>query len=199
MNNYVIISASTRQESQSSRLSQVIHSLIDTLDPDSMTHIIDLSAVKHMEWNSEFWSDNIPCPNWKTTSAILDASSAIIIVVPEWHGMIPPALLNLFVLAERNELAHKPALIVSISAGSGGAYTVAQLKGFCTKNNRLCFIPEHVIVRQVRDKAFKGDENSADDHERLVYGLNVLKAYIPGFAQVRQSGVLDYDTWPYGM
>ncbi|GKW26206.1 NAD(P)H-dependent oxidoreductase [Pectobacterium polonicum] len=199
MNNYVIISGSTQQKSQSSRLSTVIKSLIDTIDIESHIALIDLAEIKHQEWNKEFWGDEIPCPEWKKTSAILAKSDAIIFVVPEWHGMIPPALMNLLILSERNELSHKPALIVSVSAGNGGAYTVAQLKGFYSKNNRLCFIPDHVIIRNIRDKEFDGDKNSAEDYERLTYSLSILKAYIPGLAHVRQCGVLDYDTWPYGM
>lgn len=199
MNSYAIISGSSRQQSQSSRLSKIIRSFIDTVDVDAHTDLIDLAEIKHQEWNSDFWSDEIPCPNWKKTSDILEKSSAIIFVVPEWHGMIPPALVNLLVLSERNELAHKPALIVSVSGGSGGAYPVAQLKGFCTKNNRICFIPDHVVVRNVGGKAFDGDENSVVDSERLLYSLHVLKAYIPGLAHVRQSDILDHNKWPYGM
>ncbi|MNC21466.1 NADPH-dependent FMN reductase [compost metagenome] len=113
--------------------------------------------------------------------------------------MVPPALTNLLILAERHELAHKPALIVSISSGNGGAYVVSHLKANGSKNNRLCFIPDHVIIRNIRSKSFKGDDGSAGDYARLKYATDVLKAYIPALQQVRESGVLDYETWPYGM
>ncbi|WP_431224301.1 NADPH-dependent FMN reductase [Serratia sp. L9] len=199
MNNYVIISGSSRENSQSSRLSHIINTMIAAVDVDAHTDVIDLAETRHQEWNNAFWEKEIPCSNWKKTSHKLAESSAVIFVVPEWHGMVPPALMNLLVLAERNELAHKPALIVSISGGSGGANPVAQLKGFCAKNNRICFIPDHVIVRNVRSKSFNGNEDSAGDEARLSYALSVLKAYIPGLDQVRQSGVLDFETWPYGM
>jgi chromate reductase len=199
MNNYAIISGSSREGSQSSRLSYKIQHFIETLDHDSQTDLIDLSVTKHQEWNNEFWGEKIPCPSWQKTSNTLAKASAIVIVVPEWHGMAPPALINLFMLAEHNEFSHKPALIVGVSSGNGGAYPVAQLRGFSSKNTKICFIPEHVIVRNVKDKRFEGDDFSQYDQDRLLYSLTVLKAYIPGFDQVRSSGILDYKKWAYGM
>lgn len=199
MNNYTIISSSTRKNSESLRVSKVIQSIIHENDLDSVINILNLAEIKHMEWNESFWEEEVPCAEWKNTSKLLTSSSAIIFVVPEWHGMIPPALLNLLILSERNELAHKPALIVGVSSGTGGAYIVSQLKGHYSKNNRLCFIPEQVIIRNVRTKLFNGDENSEGDYARLQYATAVLKAYIPALRQVRDSGVLDYKSWPYGM
>lgn len=199
MSNYTIVSSSTRINSESLRVSKVIKSIIHESDPSSTVSILNLAETKHMEWNESFWGEEIPCAEWKNTSKLLMSSSAFIFVVPEWHGMIPPALLNLLILAERNELAHKPALIVSVSSGTGGAYVVSQLKSHCSKNNRLCFIPEQVVIRNVRNKLFNGDENSEGDYARLSYAAAVLKAYIPALLQVREAGVLDFESWPYGM
>ncbi len=199
MNKYVIISASTRSKSESLRLSGILEALIRSEDPEAVTNILNLAVVRHMDWNEQFWGEEIPCPEWKRSSAMLHSASAFIFVVPEWHGMVPPALTNLLILAERHELAHKPALIVSISSGNGGAYVVSQLKANGSKNNRLCFIPDHVIIRNIKNKAFNGDDDSSGDFARLKYATNVLKAYIPALQLVRESGVLDFETWPYGM
>lgn len=199
MNNYVIISGSTRNNSESFRLSGVVQNIIKDTDPDSIATILNLAEIKHTDWNEKFWGEDIPCLEWKRSSELLEAASAFIFVVPEWHGMIPPALTNLFILAERNELAHKPALIVGVSSGNGGAYVISQLKGFCSKNNRLCFIPEQVVIRNIKNKKFNGDQDSKGDLARLSYGAAVLKAYIPALSQVRESGVLDFESWPYGM
>ncbi|MDR0806724.1 MAG: NAD(P)H-dependent oxidoreductase [Enterobacteriaceae bacterium] len=196
MNKYVIVSCSSRENNQSSRVAAVINNLIIETDGKAQTEIIDLAKTKYQEWNNACWGKDIPCKYWRQGSKILAESDGIIFVVPEWHGMIPPALSNLLILAERNELAHKPALIVSISGGSGGAYPMAQLKGFSNKNNRLCYIPDHVIIRNVSKKALMPEDN---DYKHLLYSLSILSAYMSALTSVRNSGVVDYDSWPYGM
>lgn len=155
MNKYVIISASTRSKSESLRLSGIIEALIRSEDTEAVTNILNLAEVRHMDWNEQFWEEEILCPEWKHSSAMLNSASAFIFVVPEWHGMVPPALINLLILAERHELAHKPALIVRISSGNGEAYVVSQLKANGSKNNRFCFIPDHVIIRNIKIKPSK--------------------------------------------
>ncbi|HFO2533759.1 TPA: NADPH-dependent FMN reductase [Yersinia enterocolitica] len=196
MNKYVIVSCSSRENNKSSKVAATINGLIYETDNEAQIKIIDLEKIKLQEWSNACWGKDIPCDYWRQSSQILAESEGIIFVVPEWHGMIPPSLCNLLILAERNELAHKPALIISISSGSGGAYPIAQLKGFSSKNNRLCYIPDHVILRHINSKDL-AQQN--DDRERLLYSLNVLKAYIPALASVRNSGVLDFENWPYGM
>ncbi|CDG21526.1 putative oxidoreductase [Xenorhabdus poinarii G6] len=198
MNNYVIVSSSTRENSQSIRVAHTIKKLLSNIDNDANIELIDLAIIHHQEWSNEFWKEAIPCPAWRETSRKLTYCNAIIFVVPEWHGMIPPALMNFLVLIERNELAHKPALIVSISSGNGGTYPIVMLKGFCSKNNRICFIPDHIVVRHVSDITFENDLD-CDVSARLCYSLGMLKAYIPALELVRQNAVLDYETWPYGM
>ena len=49
----------------------------------------------------------------------------------------------------RFQLGHKPALIVTVSSADGGAYPVAELRMSSYKNNRICYLPEHVILRNV--------------------------------------------------
>lgn len=198
MNNYVIISSSTRENSQSLRIANEIKNLLSTIDNNPQIELIDLSITHHQEWNNDFWKETIPCPVWKETSQKLIQCNAIIFIVPEWHGMIPPALMNFLILIERNELAHKPALIVSISGGNGGAYPIVMLKGFCSKNNRICFIPDHIIVRNINEISFE-EKVDNDVKERLCYSLEMLKAYIPALELVRKNAVLDYKSWPYGM
>lgn len=43
--------------------------------------------------------------------------------------MVPAALKNLFLLCTGGEIAHKPALIVAVASGQGGADLVAELFG----------------------------------------------------------------------
>ena len=40
-------------------------------------------------------------------------------MVPEWGGMVPSQVKNIFLLASNNEFAHKPGLIVTLSESLG--------------------------------------------------------------------------------
>ena len=58
---------------------------------------------------------------------------------------------NFFLLwAATGELSHKPALPCAVSAGEGGAYVISELRMSSYKNNRLCWLPEQLIARQVK-------------------------------------------------
>ena len=97
-------------------------------------------------------------------------------------------------MINRFDVGHKPAMIVTVSNGDGGAYPVAELRMSSYKNNRLCYIPEHVIVRNVEsvlnDDPSKNNE-SADTYfrERIDWTLDVLLAYAGALKPVRESGV----------
>ncbi len=46
--------------------------------------------------------------------------TALFVIAPEWHGMVPAALKNFFLLwAATGELSHKPALPCAVSAAEG--------------------------------------------------------------------------------
>ena len=78
--------------------------------------------------------------------------------------MVPAALKNFFLLY-RAELVDKLGLIVSVSTGAGGAYPGAELRMSSYKNTHLWYIPEHVIVRGVRD-LFNDFERSTSEAEQ---------------------------------
>jgi NAD(P)H-dependent FMN reductase len=116
--------------------------------------------------------------------------------------MVPPALKNFFLLCGTDLLAHKPGLIVTVSAGTGGSYPVTELRTSSYKNTRLCYIPDHVIVRNV-GHMLQGNQ-AADEHdaalrERIDYSLRVLVEYAKALRLVRESGVIDLKAFPYGM
>jgi multimeric flavodoxin WrbA len=136
--------------------------------------------------------------------ARLQASDAFVIVSPEWHGQVPAGLKNFFLLCSARELGHKPALIVTVSAGDGGAYPVAELRMSSYKNNRLCYLPEHVIVRNVErvlnEEATEND-TSADEYfrARIAWSLEILHAYAEALKGVRESGVTATELFKNGM
>lgn len=93
-------------------------------------------------------------------------------------------------------------MIVAVSSGIGGSYPVTELRTSGYKNNRLCFIPEHVIVRGV-EAALVG-EKPADSRDeqvraRLAYGLAILKSYAEAMVVIRTSGVINHQDFPRGM
>ena len=54
----------------------------------------------------------------------------------------------------------------AVSASDGGAYVIAELRMSSYKNNRLCWIPEHLIARQVKTLGNEDDAlNDPSAHE----------------------------------
>ena len=101
-------------------------------------------------------------------------------------------------------MAHKPALIVTVSVSDGGAYPVAELRMSSYKNNRLCYLPEHLIIRKVAS-VFNEDEEKNDARsqpyyeDRLTYALNLLGEYASAFRQIRASGKASLENYSSGM
>jgi len=199
---YIIISGSTRPKSQSAKVAEYVGGTLSGLLEESEVGIVDLAEIELPAWHEGFWEEEIPDPVWAHISEELRSCDGVVIVTPEWNGMAPPALMNIFLLASRGELAHKPALLVSVSAGKGGAYPVAQLRAFGAKNTHLCYIPDHVIVRDSRNVLTDEKPNGKDDEnlrDRIEYSLGLLAVYATAFQFIRQSGVIDLESFPYGM
>ena len=132
------------------------------------------------------------------------SSDAFIIVSPEWHGMVPAGLKNFFLMWGKGELAHKPALITTLSSGDGGSYPVAELRMSSYKNNRICFLPEHLIIRNVESIFNKKTLNNNSSRQtyfenRLNYCLNLLLTYGEAFKKIRASKDVSLEVYKSGM
>ena len=156
-------------------------------------------------WDESIWE---AAPDWaarlQPVSEQLVASDGFVIVCPEWHGQVPAGLKNFFLMWSKGELAHKPALIVTVSSADGGAYPVAELRMSSYKNNRLCYVPEHVIVRHVEGVLnAEEDKNDPDAdryfRERITYALGVLREYALALEKVRESGAASLQVFSNGM
>ena len=95
-------------------------------------------------------------------------------------------------------------MIVTVSSADGGSYPVAELRMSSYKNSRICYIPEHVIVRkveQVLNEAASDNDASADAYfrERIEWALNILKEYAVALQQVRATGVTATEKFGNGM
>lgn len=177
-----IISGSHRKTSESGKMASYIHKTITSQDPFKLQfepQILDLANA-----NLPFFNDD-PTEEekkefqkkWHPVSKLLDESDAFIIVSPEWNGMVPAQLKNLFLLINR-EVYHKPALIVTVSAGPNGHYPVAELRMSSYKNSRLLYLPEHLIVRNIQDfNDAPNHENFTEVRERLINDLHILYLY----------------------
>ena len=198
MLNYVVISGSGRPQSESARVGDYMRQrLIDLqLSDDSRCSLIDLGTSPLPLWPEQ--NDGLG----HEYAARLQAADALIVITPEWHGMASPALKNLFILASKTELAHKPALLVGISSGLGGSYPISELRSSGFKNNRLCYIPEQIIVRQVNTMLHSGsvvDDNDLRLRPRIDYALDVLSHYATALQAVRAAVNMSNPEFANGM
>ncbi len=201
-----IISGSHRPQSQSEKVARYIDSRLEEGAWCDSRWLLTLADNPLPFWDESVWSgggawqEHLPDLREQVSSC-----DAFVVVTPEWHGMVPSGLKNFFLLwAAGGELAHKPALIVSVSASDNGAYPVAELRMSSYKNSRLCYLPEHLIVRNVT-KVFNDDdaENDTEAHGylsgRLTYCLDMLGEYASAFQQIRASGKVSLETYSNGM
>jgi hypothetical protein len=90
-----------------------------------------------------------------------------------------------------------------VSASRGGAYPVSELRASGYKNTQICYIPEHIIVRNAKQVLNPNPENPLDEdiylRKRIPYALNLLYSYTDALAQVRNSGIPDYKAFGNGM
>ncbi len=200
---YAIIAGSHRPQSQSGKVARFIAARLQALNPEAESYVLDLGKTPLPLWDEGIWNNDPKILDiWKPVSSELAGSDAAIVIAPEWGGMVPAALKNLFLLAGDGCLYHKPGLIVGVSASRNGAYPVAELRASSYKNTHIQYISEHVIVRFVGD-VLNGEAAQSDDdaslRKRLDYSLAVLAEYAKALKLVRDSGVLDRKGFPYGM
>ncbi len=199
-----IISGSHRHNSQSIKVAQHIENSLlgNKLADDS--YIFSLAGNPLPLWDEGIWDGD---DKWKTLldpiSKELHNCDGFVIIAPEYHGQVPAALKNFF-LMWKHELSHKPALIVAVSSADGGSYPIAELRMSSYKNNRLCYMPEHLIIRNVEsvlndDSKENNSEADAYFRERINWTLAQLREYAIALKQVRDSGVTQTDKFGNGM
>lgn len=192
MSKFVIVSASHRGGSESRRLSDELNKRFF----DSSAEIVDLYNLDLPVWNGEHpVTDEI-----KAMQDTLAAADGFVFVVPEWHGMAPAGIKNLFLWCNFPQFAHKPALLVAVSGSVGGAFVVAEMRSSSYKNSRLLWLPEHLILRDASN-LWKGHESESDVYlaERAQYAVDHLKTYTELLAPKRESLTAGLKDYPNGM
>jgi len=199
-----IISGSHRENSQSGKVARHIQRTLENGICEE-TWLLDLAGNPLPLWDQGVWDGDAKWTELLTPlRQQLASSDAFVVVSPEWHGQVPAGLKNFFLLCSKNEVGHKPALIVTVSSADGGAYPVAELRMSSYKNNRICYIPDHVIVRHV-EKVLNDNPQDNDAgadayfRERIEWSLNILKQYAIGLRQVRDSGATRTEKFNNGM
>jgi NAD(P)H-dependent FMN reductase len=203
--NLVIISGSHRKNSESGKVARFIQQTIQT--HTLLSKEFEPSIVNLADEDLPFYEDRSTSSDprfatvWDPCAEKLAAADAFVIVSPEWNGMVPAKLKNVFLLANK-EFYHKPALIVAVSSSMGGHYVVAELRMSSYKNSRICYLPDHLIIRNVVDfNQNPHDSKFTEVCERLENYLKTLFLYAQGLKNVRQS-VLDAEStkkYPHGM
>lgn len=196
-----LVAGSHRHDSESERVARYAEGILGQIGAEPF--LLSLADNPLPLWDEGAWGAD---PKWTTLwgpiARELRDSDGFVVVSPEWSGMVPAGLKNFFLLCGGDLLAHKPGLIVSVSAALGGAYPVVELRTSSYKNTRICYLPDHVIVRNV-GQMLKGDqpagEHDASLRRRISYSLQLLIEYAKALQSVRASGLVDLKSFSYGM
>lgn len=196
-----IVSGSHRLNSESEKVSKYLGS---ELNKKGVEHgLINLAGNPFPLWDESVWAGGPWAGGvFEEASKTLSDADGVIVVSPEWNGMVTPALKNFFLLCGVKELGHKPGLIVSVSAGRGGAYPVLELRSSGYKNSRFCYMPDHLIVRDVKTVLnAEASENPGDAfiRDKIDYTLDVFSVYMTAFKDIRKSPVIDFEKHGNGM
>ena len=201
--NFFLLSGSHRVEAQTLKVTNYIKSVLLAEHAGAAVNLYSLSGNPLPLWDEA--TGGAPDALWDPISAGLKAADALVVVTPEWSGMATPGVKNFLLNCTADAVGHKPALIVTVSASRGGSYPVAELRMSGYKNNRVLWIPEHVIVHHVGSLLNDADGSASLTKEdtlirsRLRYALKVLAEYGKALHLVRASGVIDHKTFKSGM
>ncbi|MDG9926892.1 MULTISPECIES: NAD(P)H-dependent oxidoreductase [unclassified Pseudomonas] len=193
-----LIAGSSRTGSQSAKVARYLRQrLIDLgLTSPERSGLIDLGERPLPLWPAD---DKGP---WADYQQQLTAADALVVIAPEWNGMACPAVKNFFLYTSKAELAHKPALLVGVSSGVGGAYPISELRASGYKNCRIAYLPEHLIVRHVEAVLNEGEAAGEGDlriRRRADYALDILGKYAEALKPVRAAIDLTDPAFTNGM
>ncbi|MBX3020137.1 MAG: NAD(P)H-dependent oxidoreductase [Bdellovibrionales bacterium] len=186
-----VISASHRKSSRSKSVATWVTAALTPADLETVS--FDLAEINLPFWSEDCWnSESVASSQWAPYSEQLKQCDGIVMISPEWAGMIPPKLGNFLLLCSNQELAYKPVLLIGVSAGASGTYPVAQLRMNGSKNNQMIYLPDHLIVRNV---------GAAEALERLTprlkFNIEILKTMAHHFRHARET--IDLKAYPYGL
>ncbi|MCP1496618.1 multimeric flavodoxin WrbA [Pseudomonas migulae] len=181
----VLLSGSNRSNSQSLKVAKYLRDRLEQLGLCDTGELLNLASSRLPLWPEED-IDGI----WSVQQSILKKATALIVISPEWNGMACPALKNFFLYAGLGELGHKPALLVGVSAGLGGAYPITELRASSYKNSRIMYLPEQLIIRNVEsmlNSEIPSEENDIRIRTRADWALHLLCKYDDALRTIRTA------------
>ncbi|MDX9677597.1 NADPH-dependent FMN reductase [Pseudomonas zeae] len=181
----VLLSGSNRFNSQSIKVAHYLRERLEALELCDSSELIDLASSP-----LPLWPEEDTQKAWSAQQSTLKKATALIVISPEWNGMACPALKNFFLYAGLSELGHKPALLVGVSAGLGGAYPITELRASRYKNSRILYLPEQLIIRNVEsifNSECPSDENDMRIRARADWVLHVLCQYDDALRTIRTA------------
>jgi NAD(P)H-dependent FMN reductase len=208
-----IIVGSHRPNSESLKVGSFVQKELENLS--SETYLLNLGENILPLWDEGVWENDPKWDKvWSPISNQLTNCDGFVIISPEYGGMATPALKNFFLLCGNGELAHKPAVIIGVSASRGGSYPIAELRMSSYKNTQIVYLPDHIIVREVesvlnnnlvpkQDLQMENEVKLTKDdiyiRSRINYSLQILLEYAKNLEMVRKSGKINLPKYPYGM
>ena len=199
----VVINGSHRPNAQSLRIANYLAPQVTKLEASATTDIVNLTSNPIPLWDDSAKQSGSELGKlWQPYGERLTKADGYIVISPEWNGMVPAGLKNLFLYTSSKEVGHKPALIVTVSETRGGAYPVEELRISSYKNCRICYIPEHLIVRDAPNM-FNGTTSSGKDDEylrgRADFAIRTLLSYAQALKPMRESGIVFDKKYANGM
>ncbi len=196
-----IIIGSIREKAESARIGELVARQFKETWPQVEVHIFSLRDLNIPLWSEDKWESNSQMvKDWRPISENLKSCDGFIVISPEWAGMVPAHLKNFLLMCDGGELAHKPAQIIAVSSGMGGAYPVAELRMSGYKNNFITWLPDHLILRNV-NTLFNNEPATELDIsllKRVRYSLNFLVEMAAAMSLVREK-CQDLKTYKNGM
>ena len=194
--NISIISGSTRANSGSAKTSLYLKNELARIDATQNVDIFDLATL-----DLPMWEEDTDLSLVESQKQQLESADAFVFVVPEWHGMVPPAVKNLFFLFT-GVFRHKPAYIVTVSAGSGGRYPIQEMRATAYKNTYLNFLPVNTVIDRLNATIDENGQYIAEKQfvaNRVDEGLKLLLEYSAAFQQIRKSDIVQEKRFPNGV
>ena len=204
--NTAIICGSHRNGSQSAKVGNWLKKAIERSGHSAS--ITDLSHSALPLWDEGVWAKDPKWVSiWNPIEDRLKAADSLVIISPEYAGMASPAIKNFFLFCGGPLVAHKPALLVAVSSGTGGSYPIQELRGSSYKNCRILYVPDHLIIRGVEglmndDQPSKNFAKDSVEHivrARAEYSLTMLELYSTALKPVRESSQLNFQDFPFGL
>lgn len=194
--NICIISGSSRQQSSSLNVSKYVKSQFEALGQD-----IELSIFNLADHDLPMWTETTDVSQYSELKSQLEQADGFVFVVPEWHGMAPPAVKNLFFLFG-GVFRHKPAYLIGISSGTGGRYPLQEMRMSTYKNSFINYIPVNAVIDRVNKVISEQGEYVAETEfvrNRVDEGVKLLAEYTKAFTTIRQSEIVTEKRFPNGV